>query len=743
MKIVGYSDRLSVQPGETIRFMVSSETPEYQADIVRLIHGDRNPKGPGFKEELVPSPVSGRYAGKRQTLPKGSYVTVPDSPSLKLEGSFTLQAWIYPTTPEKGVQGILTKGSGTGSGLVIDENGSLQLWLDSGGGQAEMVSSGRPMRASTWHFIAASFDEDAQSVLLVQRPVVDWPEGDLPQTVRTAVQTRETITNDAPVLIGAYDDGSAITGHFNGKIDSPRVFGEALDENALNALARGASLQSLDYVLAAWDFSIDLSTRNVRDASTHHNHGRTVNMPARAMTGYNWTGDESDFKHAPEQYGAIHFHDDDLDDAGWEADFELTIPEGLRSGVYAARLRAEDAEDHIPFFVRPKRGSATAEIAFLAPTFSYLAYANMQLASNISGSPIYNNLPDDFEYPKADEDRYMVEHNLLSLYERHSDDSGVCYSSYLRPILNMRPSYYSAALADGRGSPDQFSADLHLIDWLEGKGHRYDVITDEDLYREGVDLLSPYRVILSGSHPEYWSGGMLDSVESYLRNGGRFMYLGGNGFYWVTSMDDEEGHTIEIRRWGGTQTWKANPGESHLSTSGELGGTWRGRGRAPQRLMGVGFISQGFDVNAPYNRKPDSFDPKAAFIFDGIEAGERIGDFPSLVMDYGAAGFELDRVDYSLGTPAHTLLLATADEFSDAYQHVIEEVLSSDSHQGGTVNPNVVSDMVYITYPNGGGVFSVGSISWCGSLSYSSYENNVSRVTDNVLRRFASDQPLP
>src|SRR6267378_6258908 len=55
MQVVGYGDRLSVQPGETIRFMVSSELPGYRADIVRLIHGDTNPKGPGFKEELVES----------------------------------------------------------------------------------------------------------------------------------------------------------------------------------------------------------------------------------------------------------------------------------------------------------------------------------------------------------------------------------------------------------------------------------------------------------------------------------------------------------------------------------------------------------------------------------------------------------------------------------------------------------------------------------------------------------------
>jgi N,N-dimethylformamidase len=29
------------------------------------------------------------------------------------------------------------------------------------------------------------------------------------------------------------------------------------------------------------------------------------------------------------------------------------------------------------------------------------------------------------------------------------------------------------------------------------------VITEEDLHREGLKLLAPYRVVLTGSHPEY------------------------------------------------------------------------------------------------------------------------------------------------------------------------------------------------------------------------------------------------
>jgi N,N-dimethylformamidase len=46
--------------------------------------------------------------------------------------------------------------------------------------------------------------------------------------------------------------------------------------------------------------------------------------------------------------------------------------------------------------------------------------------------------------------------------------------------------------------------------------------------------------------------------------------------------------------------------------------------------------------------------------------------------------------------------------------------------------------MVFYETKNGGAVFSCGAISWCGSLSHNRYENNVSRITENVLRNFLS-----
>jgi N,N-dimethylformamidase len=699
VRIVGYSDVWSVAPGDRIQFMVSTVHPSFDASIVRLFHGDPKPDGPGRKLRPVTTSVDGRYEGIEQSYPLGSYATVDHEPALDVDGPFAVSAWLCPTTPGSGPQAIVSKWNEDelrGFGLFLEAEGDLGLRLD-----GETFRTGAPLRAFAWTFVSAAFD--GERVRLEQRPLRRFP-GDPSEVAVEEEATAGPSPNGEPLLLGA---------RLNGKLDAPR-------------LERGGA------VVAAWDFSLDIGSDRVRDVSGNGHDVRLVNMPMRAVTGHNWTGREVDWRNAPEEYGAVFFHDDDLEDAGWEPSFELIVPDDLASGVYAAWLRAADDEEWIPFFVRPPRGESRSPIAFLAPTLSYLAYANEHAAE---GNPVAvtDFVLSDYYQP---EDHLAIDVPLLGLYDKHRDGVGCCYSSRLRPVVNMRPHYHLPLIR----SAHQFPADLHLVDWLEEKNFEVDVVTDEDLHDEGLELLRRYRVVVTGSHPEYWTTRMLESLARYLEQGGRVMYLGGNGFYWVTSIDPERPHVVEVRRGRrGTGTWRGEPGEDFHSTTGEPGGLWRDRGFPPQRLVGVGMATQGFDRAVPFEREPAADDPRAAWIFDGVPEGP-IGD-TGLVMG-GAAGLEVDRFDHALGTPPHALLLATARGFSDSYQHVVEEVASSDSQQGGTVSPFVRGDMTFFELPDGGAVFSASSISWCGSLSHNGYDNAVSRITENVLRRFAAPEPI-
>jgi N,N-dimethylformamidase len=710
VNIVGYSDVWSVAPGERIRFMVSTTYPRYEASIVRVFHGDPKPGGPGRKMRPVETAVGGDYVGREQPYPLGSYGLVEPPPPVEVADGFAVSAWVFPTTPDTGEQGLVTcwhEGDRRGWGLFLEQEGDLALRLD-----GRTFRTGVPLRASAWTYVRAEIR--GALVRLEQRPLLRFPLD--ASAVEVAIEhefTAAPVPADLPLVLAGHVSGSGPVGRFNGKLESPRV-------------------ESGGSVVADWDLARDIEGEKICDASGNGHDGRLVNMPVRAVTGTRWTGSEVDWTQAPEQYAAVFFHDDDLEDARWEPDFELVVPDDLPSGVYAAWLRAADDEEWIPFFVPPSRGTASSSIALLMPTLSYLAYANEHAAIT---NPVAVTDFDLSDYMQP-EDELVMDVPLLGLYDRHRDGAGCCYSSRLRPVVNMRPHYHLPLVR----SAHQLSADLHLVDWLAEKDVDVDVITDEDLHEEGLELLSRYRVLLTGSHPEYWTAPMLDALRGYLDTGGRLMYLGGNGFYWVTSVDSRRPHTIEVRRGRrGTGTWRSAPGEDYHSTTGELGGLWRDRGRPPQRLVGVGMATQGFDRALPFERDEQSRDPRAAWIFEGVAEGP-IGD-GGLVMD-GAAGLEVDRLDRSLGTPPHALLLATASGFSDSYQHVVEEVESSNSQQGGSVSPFVRGDVVFFELADGGAVFSAGSIAWCGSLSHNGYDNSVSRITENVLRRFATDAPV-
>ncbi len=532
------------------------------------------------------------------------------------------------------------------------------------------------------------------------------------------------------------DPDGRTTAHLNGKIDRPRLYAAPLSPEALQLLCERVVPDLADPLLvAAWDFSVGMETETIHDRSPNGLHGVLRHMPTRAMTGANWTGRTQSWTEAPDQYGAIQFHDDDMLDCGWSPDLQVTIPADWRSGFHALRLRAtrQDGvavESYVPFFVRAPIGKPRARVAVVAATATFLAYANQALRLDQTHA---ESMLEGLMVLSLD-DVYLQEHRELGLstYDTHSDGSGWCYSGAARPILNMRP----------RGNTFNYVNDTHLLDWLEAQGIEYDVVTDEDIHHHGAQVLSPYACVITVSHPEYFSERMLNAFAAYQQAGGRHMYLGGNGFYWRIGWHPRRPHTMEIRRgMQGTRTWEGEPGENGLSFTGEPSGLWRANGRPPQRLVGVGFDAQVFDRSASYRRLPDSHDPNAAFVFEGIGTDETIGDFG--LRGNGAAGLEIDRADASLGSPPSLLLLATADRIGYGGLPSPEEFRTTHRGLTGEQNARVRADMTLFPTANGGAVFTTGSIAWVCSLSHDGYENNVSRITGNVLRRFMDPTPIP
>jgi N,N-dimethylformamidase len=318
----------------------------------------------------------------------------------------------------------------------------------------------------------------------------------------------------------------------------------------------------------------------------------------------------------------------------------------------------------------------------------------------------------------------------LSTYDTHSDGSGVRFSSRLRPVLNAGP------------GTDlwNYAADTHLLQWLDQQSQAVDVVTDEDLHAEGAALLSHYRVLITGTHPEYWTTPMWRGLQAWLAQGGRLMYLGGNGFYWRTAMHAQWPGAIEVRRAeGGSRYWAEEPGEYHFAWTGEYAGLTRRTGLPPHALVGVGTRAIGFQTPGWYQRTPASHDPRAAFVFEGIGADERIGDFGVLG---AAAGSEVDAADETLGTPRHALVLATSHGHGADMVAVAEDVLMVNPGVSAEHNDRLRAEIVWFETPAGGAVFSVGSIQWAASLSHCRFDNNVSRISGNVLRRFLDARPF-
>lgn len=730
-----YADRLDYLPGDRVKLFVSASVPGDAT--VRLVKpsASGNCDGVEFTYEPVAAIQAQQVAAVPQRTFNGSFglASGVEAPS---SDAYTLAAYIWPTRISGEARVILSwqAADGTELSLAKDATGHLTAQHRNSTGTVKSATVAEPLNERQWYLVSVSVSKDGR-LAARQVAVRSSDPRDVPsEALAILTATGASIAGTGELLIATGSLTHAPDGQlrsetcFDGKIEAPAAFAAELTLQELAAVDPDDEAWARD-AFAAWRFDSGFDTLEFPSAVDGQPHGVLYNGPTRGMTGHNWTGNHLDFRYAPGEYGAIHFHSDDLEDAAWSKTAELTLPDGLASGIYCVLVETATAQDHVPIFVSPPLGERSADVLFLAPTFSYIAYANSRLAEELDYSEgTLTNLT--IQFSERDQQIYAHREFGMSLYDHHVDGSGNCYSTIFRPIPNMRWDFRSAL----QSAPRHFAADLLWPGWFDHEGISYDVLADHALHERGAGALSGYRLIITGSHPEYWSAGMLDSMEEYLASGGSLAYTGGNGFYWVTSANKGRPHLLEVRRGQqGIRTWEGEPGEATSTQSSEPGGLWRLRGRAPNKLVGVGMAAQGWDTSTPgFAKTEQATDDRVAELFDGISE-DVIGDF-GLVLG-GAAGDEIDRADVRLGTPRHTLVVARSQPHSQYYLAASEELTTPTPNINGTNNPNVHADITFFETGKGGFVVSTSAITWLGSMAYQRFNNNAATFMRNVVSK--------
>lgn len=235
---------------------------------------------------------------------------------------------------------------------MINVTGEIEFWIGTGT-EVEVVASGFLPTKKRWTEIDVVVSgKEVHASLTPKSQIVEKAQA--PKTIDTALKEEVKFTTTISLVIaGGYANSQStpypqMTSFYNGRID-------ALTIKAVAGKPR---------LLARYDFAQEMSSDRIIDVSGEGQHGLLVNAPTRALKGHDWDGSEVDWTKAKHGYGAIHFHEDDLDDACWETDFRIRIPEDARSGAYAVEVNGGEVKDMVTFFVRPSPAT-TAKVGIL------------------------------------------------------------------------------------------------------------------------------------------------------------------------------------------------------------------------------------------------------------------------------------------------------------------------------------------------------------------------------------------
>ena len=293
----------SLRAGERIALHSSSHVPGRAAlDVVRLVCGDPTRSGPGFEERPVTSRSRPRWtwSSNRSPAARGEI----DLGGLRPLEQVVVGAHLLATRPHLAQT----------AWAVLDGRGRVLVAVGVDGGRlvvtaAGAASAGRaaPIEPGRWYRLELTVSVARSDVIVsLVATTSRSPARDLLEAARAAA-----ITVPVPAgwdgatdrcLLGRDPSGS----HFDGRLG-------------------GLSLE-VDGETRRWDLSRAMDNRTIVEVGGLRPDGTLHQLPARAVTGSRWDGSVQAWTAAPEQYAAIHFHHDDLVDAGWEPTATVRLP---------------------------------------------------------------------------------------------------------------------------------------------------------------------------------------------------------------------------------------------------------------------------------------------------------------------------------------------------------------------------------------------------------------------------------
>jgi len=283
LPITGYVDRWSVRPGEEINFMIGVRGGgRYRARIARVICGDPNPQGPGYREIPVSWALEGEHDGEEQLVAKAPGSIFPCSIWAPANGPIVFAATIWPTLIAADRQAVLSW-----------RGGDAALTLGIG---AKESSAGSPRPRASSMSTSASPSPSAPGTISPACSIqplgrCNWlrrrarPGSIAASAPRKRPAKSVRLSGAGAAAVAAEHSGDGAHLHFNGKIERPRIVAGVggIVCGARDATHRRRDTQRDHH--CRWDLSIGIPTDMAADIGPAKAHGRCVNLPTRAMTG--------------------------------------------------------------------------------------------------------------------------------------------------------------------------------------------------------------------------------------------------------------------------------------------------------------------------------------------------------------------------------------------------------------------------------------------------------------------------